>query len=61
MLDPITPETYCRPRAERPFRTIIPAFIEQGDVRIGFGVIGRTNTSLSAHAQFVSNLVDFIE
>jgi gamma-glutamyltranspeptidase/glutathione hydrolase len=43
---------------KRPFHTIIPAFMERGDVRIGFGIMGGANQPL-AHAQFVSNLVDY--
>lgn len=43
---------------KRPFHTIIPAFMEQGDVRIGFGIMGGANQPL-AHAQFVSNFVDY--
>ena len=43
---------------KRPFHTIIPAFMERGDVHIGFGIMGGANQPL-AHAQFVSNLVDF--
>jgi gamma-glutamyltranspeptidase/glutathione hydrolase len=46
-----------KPR-KRPFHTIIPAFMERGDVHIGFGIMGGANQPL-AHAQFVSNLVDF--
>jgi gamma-glutamyltranspeptidase/glutathione hydrolase len=43
---------------KRPFHTIIPAFMERGDVHIGFGIMGGFNQPL-AHAQFVSNLVDY--
>ena len=43
---------------KRPFHTIIPAFMEQGDVHIGFGIMGGANQPL-AHAQFVSNFVDY--
>jgi gamma-glutamyltranspeptidase/glutathione hydrolase len=43
---------------KRPFHTIIPAFIEKGDVHIGFGIMGGPNQPL-AHAQFVSNFVDY--
>jgi gamma-glutamyltranspeptidase/glutathione hydrolase len=46
-----------KPR-KRPFHTIIPAFMERGDLHIGFGIMGGANQPL-AHAQFVSNLVDF--
>jgi gamma-glutamyltranspeptidase/glutathione hydrolase len=43
---------------KRPFHTIIPAFMERGDMHIGFGIMGGFNQPL-AHAQFVSNLVDY--
>jgi len=43
---------------KRPFHTIIPAFMEKGDQHIGFGIMGGSIQPL-AHAQFVSNLVDY--
>jgi gamma-glutamyltranspeptidase/glutathione hydrolase len=43
---------------KRPFHTIIPGFMERGDQHIGFGIMGGANQPL-AHAQFVSNVVDF--
>jgi gamma-glutamyltranspeptidase/glutathione hydrolase len=43
---------------KRPFHTIIPAFMERGDLHIGFGIMGGANQPL-AHAQFVSNFVDY--
>jgi len=43
---------------KRPQTTIIPAFMEKGDIKIGFGIMGGFNQA-QAHAQFVSNLVDF--
>ncbi len=43
---------------KRPFHTIIPAFMERGDDHIGFGIMGGANQPL-AHAQFVSNVVDY--
>ena len=49
--------TCSRPH-KRPVHTIIPAFMEKGDVRIAFGIMGGWNQA-QAHAQFVSNLVDF--
>lgn len=55
-LDPKHPNVLA-PR-KRPFHTIIPAFMERGDVHIGFGIMGGANQPL-AHAQFVSNLVDY--
>jgi gamma-glutamyltranspeptidase/glutathione hydrolase len=43
---------------KRPFHTIIPAFMERGDEHIGFGIMGGAVQPL-AHAQFVSNFVDY--
>jgi gamma-glutamyltranspeptidase/glutathione hydrolase len=43
---------------KRPFHTIIPAFMERGDQHIGFGIMGGANQPV-AHAQFVSNVVDY--
>jgi gamma-glutamyltranspeptidase/glutathione hydrolase len=56
MLDPDKPDALA-PR-KRPFHTIIPAFMERGDDHIGFGIMGGANQQL-AHAQFVSNVVDY--
>jgi gamma-glutamyltranspeptidase/glutathione hydrolase len=42
---------------KRPLHTIIPAFMENGERRIGFGIMGGWNQA-QAHAQFVSNIVD---
>ncbi len=56
MLDPSKPDALA-PR-KRPFHTIIPAFMEKGDDHIGFGIMGGANQPL-AHAQFVSNVVDY--
>jgi gamma-glutamyltranspeptidase/glutathione hydrolase len=42
---------------KRPFHTIIPAFMEKGQVHIGFGIMGGLNQA-QAHAQFVSYVVD---
>ena len=55
-LDPSHPNALA-PR-KRPFHTIIPAFMERGDTHIGFGIMGGSNQPL-AHAQFVSNFVDY--
>jgi gamma-glutamyltranspeptidase/glutathione hydrolase len=55
-LDPSSPNVLA-PR-KRPFHTIIPAFMEKGDQHIGFGIMGGANQPL-AHAQFVSNVVDY--
>ncbi len=43
---------------KRPLHTIIPAFLQKGDTNIAFGIMGGWNQS-QAHAQFVSNVVDF--
>jgi gamma-glutamyltranspeptidase/glutathione hydrolase len=55
-LDPKSPNVLAG--GKRPFHTIIPAFMERGDAHIGFGIMGGPNQPL-AHAQFVSNLVDY--
>jgi gamma-glutamyltranspeptidase/glutathione hydrolase len=54
-LDPSHPNALA-PR-KRPFHTIIPAFMEKGDLHMGFGIMGGLNQA-QAHAQFVSNVVD---
>jgi gamma-glutamyltranspeptidase/glutathione hydrolase len=55
-LDPNSPNAL---RAhKRPFHTIIPAFMQKGERHIGFGIMGGMNQPL-AHAQFVSNVVDY--
>ncbi len=56
VLDPAHPNALV-PR-KRPFHTIIPAFMERGDLHMGFGIMGGANQPL-AHAQFVSNVVDY--
>jgi gamma-glutamyltranspeptidase / glutathione hydrolase len=43
---------------KRPLHTIIPAFMTKGDEKIAFGIMGGFNQA-QAHAQFVSNIVDF--
>src|SRR5439155_18255542 len=43
---------------KRPLHTIIPAFLHKDSVHIGFGIMGGWNQA-QAHAQFVSNVVDF--
>jgi gamma-glutamyltranspeptidase / glutathione hydrolase len=55
-LDPASPNALAPHK--RPFHTIIPAFMERGDKHIGFGIMGGANQPL-AHAQFVSNVVDY--
>jgi gamma-glutamyltranspeptidase / glutathione hydrolase len=56
MLDPAKPDALAGHK--RPFHTIIPAFMEKDDDHIGFGIMGGANQPL-AHAQFVSNVVDY--
>jgi len=55
-LDSASPNALA-PR-KRPLHTIIPAFMEKGNVRIAFGIMGGWNQS-QAHAQYVSHIVDF--
>jgi gamma-glutamyltranspeptidase / glutathione hydrolase len=55
-LEPGQPNTLA-PR-KRPLHTIIPAFMEKGDVKIGFGIMNGWNQA-QAHAQFVANVVDY--
>jgi gamma-glutamyltranspeptidase/glutathione hydrolase len=43
---------------KRPLHTIIPAFMEKGDQKIGFGIMGGWNQA-QAHAQFVANIADY--
>ena len=56
LLDPDSPDVLA-PR-KRPLHTIIPGFMQKGDMHIGFGIMGGFNQA-QAHAQFVSNLVDY--
>ncbi len=55
-LDPKSPNALAG--RKRPFHTIIPGFMQKGDQHIGFGIMGGFNQPL-AHAQFVSNFVDY--
>jgi gamma-glutamyltranspeptidase/glutathione hydrolase len=55
-LDPASPNVLAGHK--RPLHTIIPAFMSKGDVRIVFGIMGGWNQA-QAHAQFVSDLVDY--
>lgn len=55
-LDPNHPNTLKG--RKRPLHTIIPAFMERGDIKIAFGIMGGWNQS-QAHAQFVSNVADY--
>ncbi len=55
-LDPSSPDALAGHK--RPLHTIIPAFMQRGDERIAFGIMGGYNQA-QAHAQFVSNVVDY--
>jgi gamma-glutamyltranspeptidase/glutathione hydrolase len=55
-LDPKSPDALAG--RKRPLHTIIPGFMQHGDEHIGFGIMGGWNQPL-AHAQFVSNVVDY--
>jgi gamma-glutamyltranspeptidase/glutathione hydrolase len=55
-LAPGSPNTLAG--GKRPSHTIIPGFMEKGDQHIGFGIMGGSNQAM-AHAQFVSNVVDY--
>jgi gamma-glutamyltranspeptidase/glutathione hydrolase len=55
-LEPGTPNAVAPHK--RPLHTIIPGFMKKGDETIGFGIMGGFNQA-QAHAQFVSNIVDF--
>jgi gamma-glutamyltranspeptidase/glutathione hydrolase len=55
-VDPSSPNALAG--RKRPLHTIIPAFMTKDDVKIAFGIMGGFNQS-QAHAQFVSNVVDF--
>ena len=55
-LDPAHPNVLAG--GKRPYHTIIPGFMEKGDLHMGFGIMGGANQPL-AHAQFVSNFVDY--
>jgi len=56
VLDPSHPDVLAPHK--RPYHTIIPAFMERGDLHIGFGIMGGYNQP-QAHAQFVSDIVDY--
>jgi gamma-glutamyltranspeptidase / glutathione hydrolase len=55
-LDPASPDALAGHK--RPLHTIIPAFMAKGDESIAFGIMGGFNQA-QAHAQFVSNIVDY--
>ena len=54
-LDPRHPNVLAG--RKRPLHTIIPAFMEKGQTRIAFGIMGGWNQA-QAHAQFVANVAD---
>jgi len=43
---------------KRPLHTIIPAFMQKGDLKIGFGIMGGFNQA-QAHAQFIADVADY--
>ena len=55
-LDPEHPNVLAG--GKRPYHTIIPGFMERGGAHVGFGIMGGVNQPM-AHAQFVSNVVDY--
>jgi gamma-glutamyltranspeptidase/glutathione hydrolase len=55
LLDPASPDELAPHK--RPYHTIIPAFMQKGNLHIGFGIMGGLNQP-QAHAQFVSDIVD---
>ncbi|HEY6517677.1 MAG TPA: gamma-glutamyltransferase [Steroidobacteraceae bacterium] len=55
-LDPSSPDALAGHK--RPLHTIIPAFMQHGNERIAFGIMGGFNQA-QAHAQFVSDVVDY--
>jgi gamma-glutamyltranspeptidase/glutathione hydrolase len=55
-LDPNSPNKLAGHK--RPLHTIIPGFMSNGQERIAFGIMGGFNQA-QAHAQFISNVVDF--
>ncbi len=56
VLDPNHPDVLAPHK--RPYHTIIPGFMQKGNLHIGFGIMGGLNQP-QAHAQFVSNVVDY--
>src|SRR5580692_2425690 len=55
-LNPASPNALAG--RKRPLHTIIPAFAQEGDVRMAFGIMGGWNQS-QAHAQFIADIADF--
>jgi gamma-glutamyltranspeptidase / glutathione hydrolase len=56
VLDPGSPDALAPHK--RPFHTIIPGFMEKGDLHIGFGIMRGLNQP-QAQAQFVSDVADY--
>jgi gamma-glutamyltranspeptidase / glutathione hydrolase len=56
LLDPKHPDVLAPHK--RPFHTIIPAFMQRGNIHIGFGIMGGLNQA-QAHAQFASDIADY--
>jgi len=56
VLDPGHPDELAGHK--RPFHTLIPGFMQKGDLHIGFGIMGGLNQA-QAHAQFVSDIADY--
>lgn len=56
VFDPSSPDVLAPHK--RPYHTIIPAFMEKGNLHIGFGIMGGLNQP-QAHAQFVSDIADY--
>ena len=55
-LDPNHPDVLAPHK--RPFHTIIPGFMQKANLHLGFGIMGGPNQA-QAHAQFVSDVVDY--
>ncbi len=55
-LDPSSPDALAGHK--RPLHTILPGFMQRGEQRIAFGIMGGFNQA-QAHAQFISNVVDY--
>jgi gamma-glutamyltranspeptidase / glutathione hydrolase len=56
VLNPQSPDALAPHK--RPFHTIIPGFMEKGDLHIGFGIMRGLNQP-QAQAQFVSDVADY--
>ncbi|MGH9393172.1 MAG: gamma-glutamyltransferase family protein, partial [Terriglobales bacterium] len=56
VLDPGHPDELAGHK--RPFHTLIPGFMQKGDLHICFGIMGGLNQA-QAHAQYVSDIADY--